>query len=157
MAFKLFFGNGSSPSATIAGTITASVSEADIVTGGKTLTITLSNATWVTAGATFDGQRANILAGIDSAQSEGTGWDADPKVNQTLGGIVRTSDTVVTITWDAFASYNITAQETITVTIPSTAIVEAVAVVASPTFTISATASLRIRDMIGGGVIPFAR
>jgi hypothetical protein len=160
MGFRIFLGSSgaATPTAALTGTITAGVTEADIVTGGKTLIITLTNATWIAAGAgSFDLQRDEILAGIDSAQSEATGWDAVPKVSQSLGGIVRTSDTVVTITWDAFATYNITAQETITVTIPSTAVVEAVPIVATPTFTVSTAVTTRIKDIIGLGFLPFAR
>lgn len=144
--------------ATLTGTITAGVNESDIVAGGKTLIITLTGDTWVASGATFDNQRDEILAGIDSAQSEGTGWDAVPKVNQALSGIVRTSDTVVTITWDAFASYNITATETITATIPGTALTGGNSIVATPTFTITAVAGGAVKDAIlCNGIISFIR
>lgn len=129
-------------SAAITGTITASVNETDIVTGGKTIIITLTGDTWVTAGATFDGQRQNIINGIDSAQSEATGWDAVVKAGEVVASVVRTSDTVVTITLSAFATYDITAQETITVTIPSTAVTGAAAIVATPTFTVSSNTSV---------------
>lgn len=114
--------------------------EADIVSGGKTIILTLSGGVqWVAAGGTFDAQRQNIINGIDSAQAEATGWDAVVKATQGVAGVVRTSATIVTITLDAFATYNITATETITATIPSTALSPASAIVASPTFTISAT------------------
>ena len=127
-------------SAALTGTITASVTEADIVAGGKTLVITLTNDTWIAAGAgSFDLQRAAIIAGCDSAQSEAAGWDLVPKATQSVGGVVRTSDTVVTITWDAFATYNITANETITVTVPATAVVSGIATVATPTFVVATT------------------
>lgn len=148
----------STASAALTGTMTAGVTEADIVAGGKTTIITLTGDTWIAAGAgSFDLQRDEIIAGHDSAQSEGTGWDADPKVNQSLGGVVRTSDTVVTVTWDAFPSYNITANETITVTVPATATVGGNAPVATPTFTISFTPTTRIKDMCGYGVVPWKR
>lgn len=125
-------------SAAITGTITASVNEADIVAGGKTTIITLTNDKWIAAGgASFDLQRDEIIAGCDSAQSETFGWDLVPKLSQSLGGVVRTSDTVVTITWDAFGTYNITATETITVTVPGTALINGVGAVATPTFTIT--------------------
>jgi hypothetical protein len=141
------------PTSVITGTITSSATEADIVAGGKTLIITLTDDNWIAAGAgSFDLQRDEILAGCDSAQSEATGWDADPKVNQSLGGIVRTSATVVTITWDAFAAYNITANETITVTVPSTATVGVISTVATPTFTITFTGTGTV-GLIGGGII----
>jgi hypothetical protein len=140
--FNEMFTEGSSATAALTGTVTATITETDIVTGGKTIILTLSGDTWVAAGGTFDGQRANIIAGLDSAQSEGTGWDAVVKVLQGVAGVVRTSNTVVTITLDAQATYNITAQETITATIPGTALTLGGAVVATPTFTV---------DPVGGG------
>ena len=127
-------------SAALTGTATASITEADIVTGGKTIILTLTGDTWVTAGATFDAQRQNIIDGIDSAQSEANGWDAVVKATQGVAGVVRTSNTVVTITLDAFATYDITATETITATIPASALTGGVALVASPTFTVTAAA-----------------
>jgi hypothetical protein len=139
----------SSVSATLTGTVTASITETDIVGGGKTIILTLSGDTWIAAGAlSFDLQRANIIAGLDSAQSEALGWDNTVKVLQGVAGVVRTSNTVVTITLDAQATYNITAQETVTATIPGTALTLGGAVVASPTFTI---------DPVGGGGVTFQR
>mgnify|MGYP001610610568 CR=1 FL=1 len=136
------------PAAVITGTITASVTEADIVAGGKTSIITLVNDTWIAAGAlSFDLQRQNIINGCTSAQSEALGWNLKVKALQGVAGVVRTSDTVVTITWDAEALYDITAQEVITVTVPSTAVVGAVAIVAAPTFTVDFVAA-------GGAVKP---
>lgn len=126
-----------SASAALTGTVTASITETNIVNGGKTIILTLTGDTWVTAGATFDAQRQNIINGIDSAQSEANGWDAVVKAGEVVTAVVRTSDTVVTITLSAFASYNITATETITATIPATALTGAIAIVATPTFTVS--------------------
>ncbi len=129
------------PSAALTGTIVASVNEANIVTGGKTLILTLTDDNWIAAGVgSFDLQRDEIIAGCDSAQSEALGWDLVPKATQALAGVVRTSATVVTITWDAFPTYNITAQETITVTIPATAVVSGVSpTIAAATFTVAVT------------------
>lgn len=146
--------------ATIAltGTVTASITEADIVNGGKTIILTITNDTWIAAGAaSFDLQRQNIINGLTSAQSETFGWNLVPKALQGVAGVVRTSDTVVTITLDAFATYNITATETITATIPATALTGGVAVVASPTFAITATAGgattpLGFRSLLGVGI-----
>ena len=136
----------------ITGTITPSATEADIVTGGKTIIITLSDDTWVVT-ASFDAQRQNIINGLDSAQAEATGWDAVVKATQGVTGVVRTSDTVVTITWDAFATYNITATETITATIPATALVGGVARVATPTFEVTITGvSIFSRMLTGMGM-----
>lgn len=96
----------------------------------------------------FANARAAIISGIDSAQSEATGWDAKVKANIPVGNVVRTSATVATVTLHAQADYNITAQETITVTIPATALGSAAAVVATPTFTVSTSAA--------GSVVPVA-
>ena len=126
-------------SAALTGTISPTATEAEIVAGGETLIITLTGDTWVASGATFDAERSNIIDGCDSAQSETNGWDAVVKAGQSDGGVIRTSDTVCTITWDAFATYDITATETITVTIPATALTAGVAIVATPTFTVTAT------------------
>jgi hypothetical protein len=123
----------------VTGTATASITEADVVTGGKTIILTLTNEEWVTAGANFDAQRQNIINGLDSAQAEATGWDAVVKAGLVVANVIRTSATVVTITMPAFATYDITATETITATVPSTALLtNMVAVVGSPTFTVSA-------------------
>ena len=129
-------------SAVTTGTATASITESDIIAGGKTIILTLTGDTWVAAGATFDAQRQNIIDGIDSAQAEGTGWDAEVKAKEVVTAVVRTSSTVVTVTLTAAAAYDITAQETITATIPATALVtSASAIVASPTFTVDAVAA----------------
>jgi hypothetical protein len=128
--------------AVISGTISAGASETDIVAGGKTIIITLASDTWVAAGASFDAQRQNIINGLDSAQSEANGWDAVVKAGEVVSAVVRTSDTVVTITLSAFATYDITANETITVTVPQTALVLSPgAVIATPTFTVTAVIS----------------
>lgn len=128
--------------AALTGTATASITEADVVTGGKTIILTLTGDTWIAAGAaSFDLQRQNIINGLTSAQSELLGWNNVVKALQGVSGVVRTSDTVVTITLDAQATYNITATETITATIPDTALTGAAQLVASPTFTVSPVAA----------------
>jgi hypothetical protein len=119
--------------------VTPNIQEDDIVDGGKTIILTLSQDTWLAAGTGPIGSTANtqaIINGIDSAQAEGTGWDAVVKAGLTPAtDVVRTSDTVCTITLPAEATYDITAQETITATIPAAALnISAAAVVASPTF-----------------------
>jgi hypothetical protein len=127
--------------AALTGTFAPTVTETDVVAGGKTTILTLTGDTWIAAGAlSFDLQRQAIIDGVTSAQSEALGWNLVPKALQSVTGVVRTSDTVVTITWDAFATYDITATETITVTIPAAALTGGVAIVASPTFTVTAVA-----------------
>ena len=127
--------------AALTGTVIGST-EVDIVAGGKTIILTLTNDNWVASGATFDAQRQNIINGIDSAQAEVTGWDMTVKLLQAVAGVVRTSATVVTITLGASATYNITAQEVITATIPTTALISGEVIVAAPTFVITETGAV---------------
>ena len=54
-----------STSVALTGTVTASITEADIVAGGNTIILTLTDDTWVSAGATFDAQRQAIIDGLD--------------------------------------------------------------------------------------------
>lgn len=132
--------------AVLTGTATASIDEDDITTGGKTIILTLTNDTWIAAGTGPIGTTAQsdaLLAGIDSAQAEAAGWDAEVKANFVAStDLVRTSSTVATITIGAEAAYNITAQETITCTIPAATLVTSASdVVATPTFTVDFVAS----------------
>lgn len=152
VASPTFTVTSSTVTAALAGTITSSTTEVNIVSGGKTIILTLANDTWAASGATFDAQRQNIINGIDSAQAEITGWDAVVKAGLAVTAVVRTSATVVTVTLPAFASFDITATETITATIPSTALTGAGAVVASPTFTVSATGATAPYQVFGSSV-----
>lgn len=142
------------PLAAVTGTVTAAITEANVVAGGKTIIITITNDTWVTSGATFDAVRQDIIDGLVSAQSEGTGWNAVVTAGQGVSGVVRTSNTVVTITLDAFATYDITAQETITVNVPASALTDTGALIATPTFTVDPVVSastLRLLASTGAG------
>lgn len=104
--------------ATITGTITSTITETNIVTGGRTLIITLIGANFVT-GTAFDANRQNILNGITSAQSETFGFNNEVRDKELVTSVVRTSDQVCTITLSASASYDITLQEILTVTVPA--------------------------------------
>jgi hypothetical protein len=124
----------------LTGTVTTAT-ETDIVTGGKTIILTLTNDTWVATVGEDNAITTALIGGIDSAQSEAAGWDAVVKANMVYTDVTRTSDTVVTITLGAEATYSITANETITVTIPASAVTLAAQIVASPTFTVTNVAS----------------
>ena len=154
---RFFWFAATSVSAIISGTITPSSTEAEIVTGGKTIIITLTGDTWIAAGAaSFDLQRANILQGLDSAQSEATGWNLQVRDTEVVTAVVRTSDTVVTITLSASPLYNITANETITVTVPGTAVTGGNAIVATPTFDVTfgivGAVLSAFRNLLGVGI-----
>jgi hypothetical protein len=154
-------------SAAVSGTMTTdSPNEADIVAGGDTFIITLTNDTWVAAGAVFNAIRQDIIDGLDSAQSETNGWNNEVRDGSMVTtNVVRTSDTVVTVTVPATAAYSVTANETITVTVPASALVlSGGAITGSPTVEILAqtaattaaltgtvTASIDEDDLVTGG------
>ena len=126
-------------SAAVTGAITPSVTELEIVPGGKTIIITLANDTWVPAGATFDAIRQDIIDGLDSGGSDLTGWNNEVRDKQGVSGVVRTSATVVTITLDGQAAYNNLSDETITVTVPAAAVNGGSLIGATPTFDVTAS------------------
>jgi hypothetical protein len=125
-------------SAAVTGTLGDGATEAEIVASGGTIIITLTGDTWVASGATFDAERQAIIDGLDSNQSYTNGWNAEVRDALAVTTVVRTSDTVVTITVPATAAYDIPSGENITVTIPASALTGAVEETASPTFAISA-------------------
>lgn len=128
------------PSAALSGTIASGATEEDIVTGGLTVILTLTNDTWVAAGATFEAQRQAILDGLVSAQSEDAGWNEEVIPNLAVTTVVRTSDTVCTVTLTAIAGYEITTNELVSATIPSAALTSGAELSAPPSFTIEASA-----------------
>lgn len=141
----------------LSGTILSATTEDDIRAGGKTIVLTLTNNTWAPAGGAFDAVRQAIINGLQSAQAEPTGWNVTVVLFMPVTAVVRTSDTVVTITLPAFPAYNITAAETITDTVPTAALVTPSSpIVAVPTFDISAVApAAAAQTRFGGG--PFWR
>ena len=102
------------------------------------------------APSTFDSERQNIINGLDSAQGEGNGWDIVVAGGIPVGNVARTSDTVVTITLPALASYNITATETITAKVPATALVlSGSELTASPTFDVTVNPPTTLYRSVG--------
>jgi len=126
----VWFLTGFSAGATLGGQTV--IQEAEIVTGGVVFTITLTGATWNTAGAPFDDERQAIINGMSAATSPALGWNAEVRDKEVVTAVVRTSDTVVTITLTASALYDISLDEAITVTVPASAISVASALVADP-------------------------
>jgi|GEM_PF-2059076 len=126
--------------AAISGTVTSAPlpTEADIIAGGRTIIITLTNDTWATDVASNTSKRTALLNALTSA-SESKEWK---KVVTALKAspiaLLRTSDTVVTITLPTCSDYNIAADQVVSLTIPRTVLTKATAnVIASNTFTIS--------------------
>lgn len=125
----------------VTGTVGNGALESELVADGGTIILTLTNDTWVASGATFNAQRQNIIDGLDAASSPATGWNTLIRDVIDISTVVRTSDTVVTITIPATSGYSITSDETVTVTVPASALVtSSSAVVATPTITITAEA-----------------
>src|SRR3989304_1479118 len=71
--------------------VTGGVTEAQIVTGGETIIITLTNGEFIRAGTLFDAQRQAMIDGCDSAQAEANGWDARIKAVMAVTAVVRTT------------------------------------------------------------------
>jgi hypothetical protein len=143
----------SSATAAVTGTIGDGATEQEVRDGGGTILVTLSDETWVAAGATFDAQRQNIIDGLDAADAQAAGWNAQVRDQLNVTSVVRDSDTLVTITIAAgdVTGYAIVTNEVITVTVPATAI-GGTALTATPTFTITAgTESAAITGTISDG------
>jgi len=102
---------------TITGTSVPTQTEADIVTGGKTIILTLAGDTFVTGTSSEDG----IAGGSDSdIAASGTNWDSLIKTAlDNTDVVLSVGDTVATITLPAFGTYDIPGTETITWTIPA--------------------------------------
>ena len=125
-------------SAALTGTaVTGGVLQSEIVTGGETIIITLTADTWVATVGADNAITTALIAGIDSGSVIVAGWDAEVKGNMVFGDVTRTSDTIVTIILAAEAAYDINFDETITVTVPATALTGAAATVATPTFDVT--------------------
>ena len=126
-------------SAEVTGTATASITESDIVTGGKTVILTLTGDTFVTGTTSEDG----IAAGSDSDKTGANKWDALIKSDLDNTDVVLSGgNTIATITLPAYASYDTDEQETITWTIPAASLTtSADPIVASPTFTVDLVAA----------------
>ena len=94
----------------------------------------------------FADERQAIIDGLDAATSPANGWNDEVRDKEVVGAVVRTSNTVVTITLTAAAAYAIASDETITVTIPASALVTSGSpVVATPTFTVTNEAGVTTR------------
>jgi len=125
--------------------------------GGKTIIITLTGDTWVAAGATFDAIRQDIINGLDAADATANGWNEVIRDTMPVTAVVRTSATVVTITLPVFPTYAPAATQTITVTVPASAVTLASPITATPTFTTyrGPVPSITSGSANGSGVLTF--
>ena len=134
------------PTAALSGSVVPWAGEGGIAGGGETLEIKLTNDTWDATVGANNSITTDLINGIDSAQAEANGWDAIVKTNLDFNDVTRTSNTVVTITLGAEPTYDITADETITVTVPATAVTSSGPITATPTFTVGAS-NVKILDL----------
>ena len=135
----------SNSTAVLSGTmISTPVSETDILTGGKTLTITLSDGQWVTDIKTNETKRNALFSGL-AASTDATAWAKVVSVLKTAGqtAIERTNNYTVTITLPSVAGYNIAANQYVTMTIPATCMIGGIA-------------NLTLSDTISIGVVATA-
>lgn len=123
----------------ITGTAVPTQTEADIVTGGKTIILTLSGDTFVTGTSSEDG----IAGGSDSDKTGANKWDTliKPALDNT-DLVLSGGNTIATITLPAFATYDTDETETITWTIPSASLTTGTSdIIATPTFTVTEVVS----------------
>lgn len=99
--------------------ITGGVLESEIVTGGETLIFTLTGDTWLSDLGDDTAETTSFLAAILGDDAGSTGWDAE--VALVHGNLARTSDTIMTLTTPAAASYVIIADETLSFDVPASA------------------------------------
>jgi hypothetical protein len=94
-----------------------------------------------TTALAFADIRQDIINGLLSAMAETHGWNNDVQPAIAVTDVVRTSSTRVTITLPAVSTYDITALEAITVTVPSAALTSGGSdITATPTLDIDADA-----------------
>jgi hypothetical protein len=127
---------------TLTGTAVPTQTEADIVTGGKTIILTLAGDTFVTGTSSEDG----IAGGSDSDKTGANKWDALIKTAlDNTDVVLSVGDTVATITLPSFATYDTDETETITWTIPAASLTTGTSdIIATPTHTVTAVVSGRV-------------
>jgi len=124
--------------------ISASVSgiaftETEILNGGESIVITLTNDTWHANLGDDNAITDAFIAGFDSDGAEAGGWNNTVRdAALAFGDITRDSDTQVTVLLPVVGAYAIDANETVTVTLDATTLVTSSSdVTASPTIAIS--------------------
>jgi hypothetical protein len=93
----------------LTGTALASITETDVVTGGKTIIATVTNAIWAA-----DLSTTGILAGL----SGGTSWNTNVRDVLAYAMLTRDTDHQATLVLPAAPSYDISTTDTVTWTFP---------------------------------------
>ncbi len=112
--------------ANISGTIIGLTSEQDIVTGGKTIIVTLSDGQWAQDIDTDVNKRNALFSGLVTS-TETTQWAKVVTLlkNAGQGAILRDNNTTITIILPAVAGYDITQNQYVNLNIPPACIVGA--------------------------------
>jgi hypothetical protein len=122
----------------------------DIVAGGKTIILTLTGDTWVASGATFNAERQSIIDGLQSSTDPANGWNAEVLGELAVTDVVRTSDTVVTITLPAVAAYALTTQhDEVSARVSGSALTSGGNIIAMPLFRVHPVRSTSRRATAG--------
>jgi hypothetical protein len=151
------FNSGGATAALTGSAVVNGAVESAIISGGQTIIITLTGAVWDATIGADNAITDALIANITSTSGEAAGWTA-----QIIGGdgsldfndVVRTSDTIVTITLPASASYSLVAEESVTVVVPGSCVQKGITpVIASPTFYLSPVVITLSGTAIAGGVL----
>jgi len=136
--------------------ISGGVTEEMMVTGSETLILTLTGDTWHTDIGADNSITDALIAGFSTAEAEAAGFIAQIVGGDgalAFGDIVRTSDTAVTITLPASASFALAADEVVTMDIPGVCTSKGLNP-ASATFTLTADVIIALTGTaVAGGVL----
>lgn len=132
-------------SAKLSGSAVSGVTEADIAAGGKTIVITLTGDVWALDVATDSTKRNNLLDRLTATgtNSDETKWTAalgsfKTSANSNSTVVVRSSDTVVTITLPAYTGFELSGDLIVSLNIPKEVLTTASTSITTSSFTVSA-------------------
>jgi len=128
--------------ATSAAVTAGAITEAQVVAGGQTIVITLTNDTWHATLGADNAVTTAFIAGFGSDGAEAAGWNATVRdASLTFAAVTRTSDTEATVVLPATGAYSISSDETVTITLDaSTLVTSGTDVTATPAVSITAGA-----------------
>ncbi len=132
--------------------IAGGITEESVVAGGDTVIITVSGDTWEATLGADNAITTAFLAAITGDDAGANGWDDE--VALVHGNLVRDSDTQVTLTIPASASYAVAADETVTVSPPASSLTKGFVAPAVQTFDVTADVSIALTGTaVAGGVL----
>jgi len=124
--------------AAVSGTIVSTATTQDnIVSGGKTIILTLSNSTWATDVVTNSTKVTQLINGITASPDDAT-WQKVRTALKANTSKIKVAGAVLTITLPAVTEYYIAADQTITVSIDKSLLKQPTAssVIAKPSLTV---------------------